>query len=127
MSRANRAACTVLLVSVAVLSACSRERPARATAPAPQAHPQDAAPAAWKAFAARFIEDTFKAQPFFASQAGRHEFDGQMPDWSATGIAREVTRLERARQQAQAFVPGELTPSQRFERQYIIIVTTSQL
>ena len=127
MSRVNRAACTVLLVSVAVLSACSRERPAPAPVPAPQAHPQDAAQAAWKAFAAGFIEDTFKAQPFFASQSGRHEFDGQMPDWSATGIAREVTRLESARQQAQAFDPAPLTPSQRFERQYLISVTTSQL
>jgi len=114
-------------VSVAVLSACSRERPAPAPVPAPQAHPQDAAQAAWKAFAAGFIEDTFKAQPFFASQSGRHEFDGQMPDWSATGIAREVTRLESARQQAQAFDPAPLTPSQRFERQYLISVTTSQL
>src|SRR6185312_929792 len=127
MSRVNRAACTVLLVSVAVLSACSRERPAPAPVPAPQAHPQDAAQAAWKAFAAGFIEDTFTAQPFFASQSGRHEFDGQMPDWSATGIAREVTRLESARQQAQAFDPAPLTPSQRFERQYLISVTTSQL
>ena len=37
--------------------------------------------------AARFIEDYFKANPFFAVQAGRHEFDGQMPDLSAGGIA----------------------------------------
>ncbi len=55
----------------------------------------DAAPpaAAWPApirgrqYAARFIEDYFKANPFFAVQAGRHEFDGQMPDLSAAGIA----------------------------------------
>ena len=94
MTRGNLAACAVLVMSVVVLSACSRQRPAPATVPAPQAHPQDEAQAAWKAFAAQFIEDTFKAQPFFASQAGRHEFDGQMPDWSAAGIAREVTRLE---------------------------------
>jgi uncharacterized protein (DUF885 family) len=127
MTRGNLAACAVLVMSVVVLSACSRQRPAPATVPAPQAHPQDEAQAAWKAFAAQFIEDTFKAQPFFASQAGRHEFDGQMPDWSAAGIAREVTRLGTARQQAQAFNPAALTPSQRFERQYVISVTTSQL
>jgi len=124
MTRGNLAACVAL---VAVLSACTRERPAPATVPAPQTHPQDEAQAAWKAFAARFIEDSFKAQPFFASQSGRHEFDGQMPDWSAAGIAREVTRLERARRKAQDFDPAPLTPSQRFERQYVISVTTSQL
>jgi hypothetical protein len=127
MTLGKLAACTLLVVSVAVLSACSRQRPAPATVPAPQAHPQDEAQAAWTAFAAQFIEDTFKAQPFFASQSGRHEFDGQMPDWSAAGIAKEVTRLVSARKQAQAFNPAALTPSQRFERQYIVSVTTSQL
>lgn len=127
MTRGNLAACALLVVGAAVLSACNRQGPAPASVPAPQTHPQDQAQAKWKAFAAQFIEDTFKAQPFFASQSGRHEFDGQMPDWSAAGIAREVTRLQTARQQAQAFVPDELTPSQRFERQYVISVTTEQL
>jgi hypothetical protein len=127
MIRGKLAPCALLVVSLAVLCACNRQRPAPATVPAPQAHPQDEAQAAWKAFAAQFIEDSFKAQPFFASQSGRHEFDGQMPDWSAAGIAREVTRLETARKQTQDFAPAPLTPSQRFERQYIISVTTSQL
>jgi hypothetical protein len=49
-----------------------------------------AAKSAWPQFAARFIEDYFRAQPFFAVQAGKHEFDGQMPDLSADGIAAEV-------------------------------------
>jgi len=35
--------------------------------------------------------------PFFAVQAGRHEFDGQMSDWSAAAIAAEVVRLHALR------------------------------
>ncbi len=46
-------------------------------------------------FAARFIEDYLRANPFFAVQAGRHEYDGQMPDCSAAGIAAEVARLQQ--------------------------------
>ena len=117
----------LLVMIVVALSACSRQRPAPATVPAPVARPQDQAQAAWKAFAAQFIEDSFKAQPFFAVQSGRHEFDGQMPDWSAAGIAKEVARLTSARAQAQGINPVPLTPTQRFERQYVISVATRDL
>ena len=39
---------------------------------------------AWDAFTHDFIEATFKAQPQFAVWAGRHEFDGKLPDWTPT-------------------------------------------
>jgi len=127
MIHGSLAARALLVLTVAAMSACSRQHPAPATVPTPTTHPQDEAQAAWNTFAAQFIEDTFKAQPFFATQSGRHEFDGQMPDWSAAGIAREVVRLQAAKMQAEGFNPAPLTPSQRFERQYVISVTTSSL
>ena len=115
-----------LLVLLAVAStACSRH-PA-ATVPAPSATPQDQAQAAWTKFAAQLIEDTFKAQPFFAAQAGRHEFDGQMPDWSAAGIAKEVERLKSVQAQAEDFNAKTLTPTQRFEREYVLSITSGEL
>ena len=81
-----RAAVAGLIIAVA---GCSGP-PASAPPPAaPQAAPHDA----WPEFAARFIEDYFKADPFFAVQSGRHEFDGQMADWSAAGIAAEIRDL----------------------------------
>jgi hypothetical protein len=52
--------------------------------------------------------------------AGRHEFDGQLPDWSAAGIKREVERLHVARDRAAAFRSEELDARQRFERDYLI-------
>jgi hypothetical protein len=115
----------LLFLGVALLSACSRQ-PA-ASVPAPTSHPQDEAQVAWKDFAAQFIEDTFRAQPFFAVQSGRHEFDGQMPDWSAAGFATEISRLRAARSKAESFNPAALTPSQRFERQYVLSVTETEL
>src|SRR5512146_2238976 len=60
MTRGKLAACALLVVGVAVLSACSRQGPAPASVPAPTTHPQDEAQARWKAFAAQFLEDTFK-------------------------------------------------------------------
>src|SRR5215472_12179397 len=65
------------------LSACGGPKPA---APAPAT---TAAHDRWPEFAAGFIESSFRADPGFAVQAGRHEFDGQLPDWSAGGIAAE--------------------------------------
>src|SRR5277367_3356520 len=90
----------VALVLLCCLTACS----APAAAVAAPADP-------WPEFSARFLEEYFRANPFFAAEAGRHEFDGQMPDLSAAGIAAEVALLERLRSQAQGFEPAALTAS----------------
>lgn len=118
LTRGSLAALTLLI------AACSGPPP---TAP-PQAAPsQAAAHDGWPDFAAAFIESYFKANPFFAVQAGRHEFDGQMADWSAGGIAAEVARLQGLRAQAQAFDPAALAPAERFEREYLFSVIDDQL
>ena len=107
-----RVPCAVALLSLA-LSAFGG---GSSSAPAPE--PAAAAPAAdhWPEFAARFIDGYFHANPYFAVQAGRHEFDGQMSDWSAGGIATEVARLHAMRTEAQSFDTAALTESERLER-----------
>ena len=125
MTHQNPALRALLVVLTVASAACSRQPPA--TVPAPTETPQDQAQAAWTKFAAQFIEDTFKADPFFAAQSGRHEFDGQMPDWSAAGLAKEVERLKAAQAQAEGFNARTLTPSQRFEREYLLSVTGGDL
>jgi hypothetical protein len=105
-----------------LLGACSK--PAVTPPPAP---PRTQAHDGWPDFAAAFVESYFKADPFFAVQAGRHEFDGQMPDWSAAGIAAEVGRLRALRNEAQAFDPASLTAAERFEREYVFSVIDSRL
>jgi hypothetical protein len=81
----------------------------------------------WPMLRDAFIEEYLKAQPFFAAQAGRHEYDGQMPDLSAAGIAHEIARLHAAREQIGAVDPAELRTDQRFERDYALGVVDRDL
>jgi hypothetical protein len=81
----------------------------------------------WATVANGFIEDYFHAQPFFAAQQGRHEFDGQLPDFSAHGIKREIARLHESRDQIAAVDPAPLEPRERFDRQYLLSVVDRDL
>lgn len=125
---------------VAVLSAtagCSRQPPTSSIAPPGQdaraSHamrppdPSATARAAWNDFASAFIESYFKSHPFFAVQAGRHEFDGQMSDWSAAGFQKEIERLTQLRTQALYLNAEPLEPAQRFEREYVLSIIDSDL
>jgi hypothetical protein len=49
-----------------------------------------------------------QAHPNFAVVQGRHEYDGQLPDWSAEGIAAETKRLHAAKDRLTA-VPRALS------------------
>src|ERR1700716_3419972 len=90
---------SLLVAVIATAAACSRQT-APVAPPAPDPHA--AAQSAWTDYAARFIEDYLKSHPFFAVQSGRHEFDGQMTDLSAAGIAKDVEQLQKARAEAAA-------------------------
>ncbi len=43
----------------------------------------------WDMYVNHFVEAYFAAHPSFAVYAGRHEFDGQLPDWSPTALNKE--------------------------------------
>lgn len=89
--------------------------------------PMSEASKQWATTANGFVEDYLRAQPFFAAQAGRHEFDGQLPDLSAHGIKREISRLHDARTQIQAVDPATLQPRERFDREYLLAVVDRDL
>src|SRR4029077_6457667 len=59
--------------------------------------------------------------------AGRHEFDGQMPDWSAPGIAAQVALLRQLRAEAAALSDAQLSAPERFEREHLYTVIDSEL
>src|ERR1700744_3342927 len=86
-----------------------------------------AASQAWIKVSNAFIEDYLQAQPAFAVQSGRHEFDGQLPDLSAHGIKREIARLHDARDQLAAVDPKTLEPRERFDRDYLLAVVDKDL
>lgn len=75
-------------------------------------------PADWVTTRDALIEEYLRAQPAFAVYQGRHEFDGQLPDWSAEGLAAESKRLRAARERAAA-VAG-LSGAGAFERDHLI-------
>jgi uncharacterized protein (DUF885 family) len=81
----------------------------------------------WAVIANEFIEDYFRAQPFFAAESGRHEFDGQLPDLSALGLKHEVDRLHAARARISAVDAAALQPRERFDREYLIGVIDRDL
>ena len=81
----------------------------------------------WSAFVQRYIDQDFRANPSFAVQQGKHEYDGRLPDWSETGIRNEIARLHSALAAAQSHDPRRLTREQRFERDYLIARTRGAL
>ncbi len=109
-----------LILSIAatalMLGACQKSE-----APAPvSAAPEPSRAETWEQFVDRQIEAYVEAHPQWAVVQGRHEYDGQLPDWSRAGIEREIARLKQERREAMAFDDAALTPQQRFERQYLL-------
>jgi uncharacterized protein (DUF885 family) len=81
----------------------------------------------WTAFEHRYIETDFQLDPATAQQAGRHDHDGQLPDWSPAGLDRRAAFLKQAIAGAQAFRDADLTQEQRFERDYLLAVARGKL
>ena len=111
--------CTPLVLMLCACGGPPASAPPAAAKPPP-------APDPWPQFAARFIEDYLRANPLFAVQAGRHEYDGQMADFSAAGIAAEVARLNKERAEVQRIDPAGLSADERIERaRYQLHVTAA--
>jgi hypothetical protein len=122
MHKAKYLTASAVLVAM-MLAACSRE---------PEVKPAAAVPAAkkdadWPGFVDSFIEARFQADPYFAVQAGRHEFDGKMPEWSRAALDSEVASLRKFQGDLANYDPVALTPDQRFEHEYLEWVADSQL
>src|SRR5439155_21160566 len=60
-----------------------------ATAPAGGAAPDTG----WDALASRFVEGTMREHPGRAVNAGRHDFDGQVRDFSRAALEKEAVQL----------------------------------
>jgi hypothetical protein len=86
----------------------------------PKISDQSPASQRWDAFVNSFMSDYFTAHPDVAVLAGRHEFDGKLPDWSDAGIKKEIARLHTERDKASEFTDASLDERQRFERDYLL-------
>ena len=81
----------------------------------------------WSAYVEEFLQAHFTAHPDQAVRAGRHEFDGQLPDWSAEGLAKEIKRLHQEKDRVSAFRDSQLNERERFERDYLASVMDADL
>ena len=104
-----------ILLALALAACGSRQDPVAA-------NPDD-----WPDFVQEFADDWMVAHPMMGFAAGRKEFAGRFPDWSASGIAAEITRLKSAAARARSFDPARLTDAQRFERDYLLAVVERNL
>jgi uncharacterized protein (DUF885 family) len=127
INRTARLLC--LAVFLSSLAACKSESTNSGTVQSPAvtqstdspvANEAPAPSKAWVSFVDRYIEDYLATHPGFAVVQGRHEYDGQLQDWSAEGIAQEIVRLQQAREQALAFQAAELGPEGSFQREYLL-------
>jgi hypothetical protein len=105
-------------IVVLTLAACAKkDEPA---ARAPQTPDQTGNLAAdFPAFVDSFIEARMKRDPYFGAQAGRHDFDGQMPDWSRAAIDADIAELRDFKTRLGQLDAAGLTEAQRFEREYL--------
>ena len=97
----------IVLASTLGCSGSTEQPPSTATA---------TAGVQWSAVRSELVEDYLKAHPAFAVVAGRHEFDGVLPDWTAQGIAAEITRLDGAKARLMGMPDTALDEASRFER-----------
>ncbi|MBU2607510.1 MAG: DUF885 domain-containing protein [Alphaproteobacteria bacterium] len=81
----------------------------------------------WGGFLSAFLDGYFPLNPNFAVYQGRHELDGQLPDWSPEGLKAARDQREQAIADAQALDPAGLSPEQAFERDYLVHVLQGEL
>ena len=120
----TRSSTLVLALPLALAVSCKGKEPA--PAPAQEASPiaaetvvpskPEVANAKWQAHTRTFLDEFFTAHPAFAVVAGRHEFDGKLPDWSPEGLAKEVARMKAAKTALAAFTDDQLSADERLQR-----------
>ncbi|MBD9356819.1 DUF885 domain-containing protein [Methylomonas sp. EbA] len=81
----------------------------------------------WDGFVGQFVEHYFELHPSFAANAGRHEFDGKLPDWSAAGLARQSQWLKSQRELAAGYRDTSLKESERFQQNQLQAVIDEEL
>jgi hypothetical protein len=107
---------SVLILTALFTAACQP----KAAAPVAPTAPTPSANEAWTKYVDKFMDGYFAAQPPVGAYEGRHEFDGQLPDWSAEGFRKLTAFLHAQRDAASGFNDSSLNATQRFERDYVI-------
>jgi uncharacterized protein (DUF885 family) len=74
-----------------------------------------------------FLTGMFEHNPVFAANAGKHEFDGKLPDYSPAGLKATADWLHAQRNTFATFADDKLDAQGRFQRDYVLAVIDGQL
>ena len=127
LSRARVATLSAFIATALVASGCKQT----STAPAPAATPPVATKAndnaALGSAVDAFIQGAFERNPVFAANAGKHEFDGKLPDYSPEGLKSTIAWLHAQRDKFAGFGDDRLDDTGRFQRDYVLALIDGQL
>ena len=112
--------CILILTCVLLPFGCRHRRAERQAS-------SDREKQSWNEYVNSFLEDYFVAHPDFAVRAGRHEFDGKLPDVSPEGITKEIQRLRAEKARVSKFEDDRLDKTDEFERKYVAAVIDADL
>jgi len=116
-------------IALALLAGCKPSTsPPAASVPAPASTATIATgDANWQPAVDAFIQDFFVHFPTWGANAGKHEFDGKLPDYSPEGLKASTDWLHAQRDRFAAFGDDKLDATQRFQRDYALAVINGQL
>lgn len=130
--RPLNAALLATAIAALLLAGCRQAPQPTDTAATPAASTSASADAKWQPAVDAFIAGFFQRFPTFGAGAGKHEFDGKLPDWSPEGIKASTDWLQAQRDSIAAFKDAAagsdgLDPSQQYQRDYVLAVIDAQL
>ena len=113
-----------LVAALSVTGACKKSDPDNDTQTA-AVSPSDSG--AWGNYIETFLDGYFKIAPTTAVYQGKHEFDGQLPDWSPEGLTAMIGYRTKAIADAKAVDDSDMTDAQKFERDYLVHAMEGEL
>ena len=116
-------------VAAALVAGCKSETapPADGAQTAPAAATAKPASAEWDAAVDGLVQGFFEHFPVWGANAGKHEFDGKIADFSPEGRQRAIQWLHQQRDAINAFGDDRLDAQQRYQRDYVRAVIDGQL
>ncbi|MGO1071673.1 DUF885 domain-containing protein [Lysobacter sp. CA199] len=116
-------------VAAALAAGCTSETaaPAASADAARTAAAVQPAGAEWGAAVDAFVQGYFEHFPVVGANAGKHEFDGKITDFSPEGLQRNIQWLHQQRDAVAAFGDDRLDATQRYQRDYVRAVIDGQL
>ena len=111
----------------AALAGCKQNATAPASTEAPAATAAANDDASLDKAVDAFIDGYFRHNPVFAASAGKHEYDGKLPDYSPAGLKATTDWLHAQRDAFAAFADDKLDEQGRFRRDYALAVIDGNL